>query len=228
MRIRILVVEYEMAFANSIVCALRGAGYSVELAVDGDVAQRALLTKHWHLVVLGVGVLGRDEALDAFRESDRSTPALFLTARDSMADRVKEFEASANDYLCRPFDVDELLARVQFLLRRRQPTDESVLRYADLSVDLTTQRVERARRVINLSAKEYRLLLCLLHNAEYVLSRTQLYEHVWGAHYEGISNTLEVHVKALRRKLEVAGGCLIQTVRGLGCKLQEVHPTHES
>ncbi|HWB12717.1 MAG TPA: response regulator transcription factor [Pirellulales bacterium] len=228
MRIRILVVEEERVLADSIVCGLRVEGYSVELAVDSDAATRALLTKHWDLVVLGWWLSERDRVLRAFRASDRATPAIFLTSRDATADRAQALNAGTDAHLCKPFDLDELLARVRSLLRRRRPTAEPVLRYADLSVDVATQRVERARRVVNLTPKEYSLLLYLLHNAEYVLSREQLYEHVWGDGHDGISNTVEVHVMALRRKLEAAGERLIQTVRGRGYKLQELQLTDES
>ena len=218
---RILVVEDEPVIADSLVRGLQEQGYLVELATDGVAAGRELSQREWDLVVLDWWLPGASgyDVLRSFREAGGTTPVLFLTARDSIDDRVSGLDAGADDYLCKPFDFDELLARVRALLRRKGSVVATTLRYADLSLDLATQRVKRAGRAIELTAKEYSLLLYLLRNPERDLSRTQLYEDIWGGHYDGLSNTLEVHIMELRRKLEAAGDRLIQTVRGRGYRL---------
>lgn len=219
---RILVVEDEPVIADALMRGLREEGYLVELAADGIAARRELLQREWDLVILDwwlPGIAGYD-VLKSFRESGGSAPVLFLTARDGVADRVRGLDAGADDYICKPFDFEELLARVRALLRRKAAIAAMTLRYGDVSVDLTTQRVKRADVVIEVTAKEYSLLIYFLQNPERVLTRTRLYEHVWGDHYDGLSNTLEVHVMELRRKLEAVGERLIQTVRGRGYKFE--------
>jgi DNA-binding response OmpR family regulator len=167
---------------------------------------------------------GRDglEVLREFRASGRETPVLFLTARDAVADRVRGLDAGADDYLCKPFAFDELLARVRALGRRRErPTASPVLEHGDIRVDLTSQRVTRGGRPVELTAKEQALLVFFLRHPGQVLSRTRIYEHVWDEQYDGLSNTLEVHVMELRRKLEVHGPRVIQTLRGRGYVLED-------
>lgn len=219
---RILVIEDEPLIADSLLRGLREEGYVVGLATDGNAAGQELSGHEWDLVVLDWWLPGMagDQVLRSYRQAGGNASVLFLTARDSVTDRVSGLDAGADDYLCKPFDFDELLARVRALLRRRAPVAANTLRYADLSLDLATQRVERAGRLLELTAKEYSLLIYFLRNPERVLSRTRLYDHVWGDHYDGLSNTLEVHVMDLRRKLETAGDRLIQTVRGRGYKLE--------
>lgn len=218
MGVRILVVEDEELIASSLVRGLREEGMTTEWAADGDAALAALRGSDWDLVVLDWWLPGHDglEVLRAFRTKNRETPVLFLTARDAVADRVTGLDAGADDYLCKPFSFDELLARVRALLRRREQRGDAVLAFADLRLDLATQRVERAGNAIDLKAKEYSLLVYFMRNVNQVLSRTRLYEHVWDERFDGVSNTLEVHVMDLRRKLETHGKRVIHTLRGRG------------
>jgi two-component system, OmpR family, copper resistance phosphate regulon response regulator CusR len=158
----------------------------------------------------GVSLLRR------FRQINRQTPVLLLTARDAISDRVRGLDAGADDYLSKPFAFEELLARIRVLLRRRDAGEGTTLAYRDVRVDLATQRAERDGHALHLTAKEQALLVFFLRHAGQVLSRTRIYEHVWDERYDGLSNTLEVHVKELRRKLEAHGPRLIHTLRGRG------------
>jgi two-component system, OmpR family, copper resistance phosphate regulon response regulator CusR len=152
---------------------------------------------------------------------------LFLTARDAVADRVRGLDGGADDYLCKPFAFDELIARVKALVRRRDRSAEMTLAHGDVSVDLAAQRARRAGRPIDLTAKELALLTFFLRHPGQVLSRTRIYDHVWDESFDGLSNTLEVHVMELRRKLEVQGPRVIHTIRGRGY-LYEATPPKES
>lgn len=219
MSLRILVVEDEPEIADFVVRGLREEGFAVEHAADGDDALHALGGSDWDLVVLDWWLPGRDgmEVLREFRASGRETPVLFLTARDAVTDRVRGLDAGADDYLCKPFAFDELLARVRALGRRRErPPASPILEHGDIRVDLASQRTTRAGRPVELTAKEQALLVFFLRHPGQVLSRTRIYEHVWDEQYDGLSNTLEVHVMELRRKLEAHGPRLIQTLRGRG------------
>jgi two-component system copper resistance phosphate regulon response regulator CusR len=217
MGIRILVVEDEPAIADFIARGLREEGYTVEQAADGDSAWHALRTAPWDVVLLDWWLPGPDglTLLRRLRQTDRSTPVLFLTARDAVSDRVRGLDGGADDYLCKPFAFEELLARVRALARRREGGG-TVLSHAGVRLDLATQRAERAGHPLELTAKEHALLLFFLRHPGEVLSRTRIYEHVWDERYDGLSNTLEVHVMDLRRKLEAFGPRLIHTLRGRG------------
>lgn len=218
MGIRILTVEDDELITASVVRGLREEGFTVEHAADGESAAHALQAGHWDLVILDWWLPGQDglTVLRRFRQRDHDTPVLFLTARDAVSDRVLGLDGGADDYLCKPFAFDELLARVRALLRRGEGRAGTTLRFGDVEADLATQRVRRAGRPLDLTAKEYALLIYFLRHPGQVLSRTRIYEHVWDERYDGISNTLEVHVFELRRKLETHGGRLIHTLRGRG------------
>ena len=218
MGIRILVIEDEADVADYLVRGLREEGFTVEHAADGEGGWHALETGSWDVVLLDWWLPGPDglTLLRRFRQAGRDTPVLFLTARDAVSDRVRGLDGGADDYLCKPFAFDELLARVRALARRPARGGGTVLRYQDLSVDLATQRTERAGKRLDLTAKEQSLLVLFLRHPGEVLSRTRIYEAVWDERYDGLSNTLEVHIVELRRKLEAHGGRLIHTRRGRG------------
>ena len=218
---RILIVEDEPRIADFLLRGLREEGYTVEHAADGVSASVALRMGEWDLVVLDWWLPGEDgiEVLREFRGYNRATPVLFLTAKDAVADRIEGLDAGADDYLGKPFAFDELLARLRSLLRRGVRSQGTSIAYSDVRVDLASQRATRAGRPLDLTAKEFSLLVYFLRHPRQVLSRTRIYEAVWDERFDGLSNTLEVHVKELRRKLELHGPRLIQTRRGSGYML---------
>lgn len=229
MGIRILVVEDEPPIADFLVRGLREEGFTVELATDGESAWHALQSGGWDIVLLDWWLPGPDglTLLRRYRQAGHTTPILFLTARDAVSDRVRGLDGGADDYLCKPFDFDELLARIRALLRRPPREVPAVLNHAGVSLDLATQRAERAGQRLDLTTKEQALLLLFLRHPGEVLSRTRIYQHVWDEHYDGLSNTLEVHIMELRRKLEAHGPRLIHTRRGRGYVFEELAAEHD-
>jgi two-component system copper resistance phosphate regulon response regulator CusR len=215
---RFLVVEDDTEIADFIVRGLGEEGFVVEHVADGVAAGHAVAAAEWDLVILDLWLPGRDglAILREMRQRGNAAPVLILTARDGVEDRVTGLNAGADDYLCKPFAFTELLARVHALLRRRTGLKSLRLEYQDVWVDLVSQRAERAGQPLGLAAREQALLVFFLRHPEEVLTRTRIYEQVWEERYDGLSNTLEVHVMELRRKLEAHGPRLIHTVRGRG------------
>lgn len=215
---RILVIEDEARIADFLVRGLREEGYQVEHAADGPSGWVALQHGTWDLVLFDWWLPGEDgiSLLRRFRAKDRKTPVLFLTARDGVGERVEGLDAGADDYLCKPFAFEELLARVRALLRRPEQSTSLELNYGDIHADLGSQRASRDGSPLELTAKEFSLLCLFLRYPGKVLSRTRIFDAVWNEQYDGLSNTLEVHVKELRRKLEAFGPRVIQTRRGRG------------
>jgi two-component system, OmpR family, copper resistance phosphate regulon response regulator CusR len=215
---RILVVEDDVSLARSIVDGLSDEGFTVAHAADGDAAREVLRVGDWDLVILDWWLPGADglAVLKGYRREGGTTPALFLTARDAVSDRVRGLDGGADDYLCKPFAFDELLARARALIRRGRPLEVMALSYRDVRVDLAAQKAERAGHPLNLTAKELAVLVFFLRHPDQVLSRTRIYGIVWGEDYDFVSNTLDVHIKELRRALEARGPRLIHTVRGRG------------
>ncbi|HWH45769.1 MAG TPA: response regulator transcription factor [Thermoleophilaceae bacterium] len=220
---RVLVVDDEPAVRTALERALRLDGYDVELAADGREALERLPTVAPDAVVLdvlmpfldGLGVCRRLRA-----DNDR-TPVLMLTARDAVADRVEGLDAGADDYLVKPFALDELLARLRALLRRAGDGRPEILRFAGLSLDLGTYEVRRGERSIELTRTEFLLLELFLRHPRQVLTRSIIFEHVWGYDFGPSSNSLEVYVGYLRRKTEAGGEPrLLHTVRGVGYALR--------
>jgi two-component system, OmpR family, copper resistance phosphate regulon response regulator CusR len=218
MGIRILMIEDEPEIADFVVRGLREEGFTVEHAKDGDEGWHALKTSSWDAVLLDWWLPGQDglTLLRRFRQAGHETPVLFLTARDAVSNRVQGLDSGADDYLCKPFAFSELLSRIRVMIRRRDRGTSNILIHQDVRLDLATHRAERAGTRLDLTAKEEALLVLFLRYPGEVLSRTRIYEHVWEERYDGLSNTLEVHVMELRRKLEAHGPRLIHTFRGRG------------
>lgn len=215
---RVLVVEDDASLAESIITGLMDEGFSVEHAPDGNTAWQAVRSAGWDLVILDWWLPGQDglTILRRYRDGGGTTPVLFLTVRDAVSDRVRGLDGGADDYLCKPFAFEELLARVRALIRRHKEDGDMILVYRDVRVDLVAQRAERAGCPLELTAKELGLLAFFLDHPGEILSRTRIYGQVWGEDYDFISNTLDVHIKELRRKLETRGPRLIHTLRGRG------------
>ena len=218
MGIRILIIEDEDEIADYLLRGLREECFTVERAADGDEAWHHLHTGAWDIVLLDWWLPGTDglTLLKRFRQANQSTPVLFLTARDAVSDRVRGLDCGADDYLCKPFAFDELLARIRVMARRRDRNGSAELRYCDVTINLATHRAERGGNRLELTAKEYALLVFLVRHPGEVLSRTRIYENVWDERFDGLSNTLEVHVMELRKKLEPHGPRLIHTLRNRG------------
>jgi two-component system, OmpR family, response regulator MprA len=222
---RVLVVDDDPAVLSLLRRALVLAGYDVLAAENGEAALSLAATQEPVLVVLDVMLPG----IDGFTVAQRlraagPTPILMLTARDTVPDRVAGLDSGADDYLVKPFSVEELLARVRALLRRVQPEAEAggVLAFQDLQVDLKARRAYRGGRLMDLTPREFNLLVALARHPQQALSREQLSQMGWGYAYQGESNFVDAAVKDLRRKMEQAGEArLVQTVRGHGYALRE-------
>jgi DNA-binding response OmpR family regulator len=229
MSIRILVVEDETDLADFVVRGLREEAFAVEHAANGKSGWDAMEAEGWDLIILDWWLPDEDglDLVRRFRESGRTVPVLFLTARDSVADRVRGLDGGADDYLCKPFAFDELLARIRALLRRRDRVLERSVGHADVTVDLATHRAVRGGHTLDLTAKELALLTFFLRHPRQLLSRTRIYDHVWNENFDGMSNTLEVHVMELRRKLEAHGPRLIHNVRGRGYVFEDARRATE-
>jgi two-component system response regulator MprA len=222
--VRILVVDDEPAVRNAVDRALRLEGYDTELAADGQEALDALADAAPDALVLDL-LMPRVDGLEVCRRlraaGDR-TPVLVLTARDAVPDRVRGLDAGADDYLVKPFALEELLARLRALLRRSGGGEQELLRFADVELRPLEHVVRRGPRAIELTRTEFLLLELLMRHPRQVLTRSQIFERVWGYDFGESSNSLEVYVGYLRRKLEASGEArLLQTVRGLGYVLRE-------
>jgi len=222
---RVLVVDDERAVRDSLRRALELEGYEIDLAVDGEAALRALESEQQPdaviLDLLMPGIDGLEVCRRARRRGGRF-PVLMLTARDEVENRVAGLDAGADDYLTKPFALEELLARLRALLRRTAGASGEVLRFADLELDPGMREVRRAGAPIELTRTEFSLLELFMLNPRQVLTRSVIFERIWGYDFGLSSNSLDVYIGYLRRKTEAAGGPrLIQTVRGVGYALRE-------
>ena len=222
---RVLVVDDEQSITDFIALGLRHEGFEVRTAADGHMGLRAVDEFKPHLVVLDL-MMPRIDGWELCRalSGDRSRGIIILSARDETSDRIHGLELGADDYLVKPFDFAELLARIRAVLRRRNPDLARVVRAGDLSIDTATREVRVGERLVELSVREYDLLLFLAGNADQVLARQRILDEVWGYNFFGDENNIEVYVRYLRQKLGDTAHERIQTVRGVGYRLRGSAP----
>ncbi|MEA2931651.1 MAG: two-component system, OmpR family, response regulator [Actinomycetota bacterium] len=224
--VKILVVDDEEYIRDLVSSALRIAGFESLVATDGSRALSSVAANDPDLVVLDVGLPGGIDGFEVcrrLRADGDETPVIFLTARDTNEDKVSGFTKGGDDYLTKPFSLEELVARVRAVLRRSQGTVDTTnrLSYADLDLDEDTMRVSRGGRPIQLSPTEFKLLRFLLINRERVLSKSQILDHVWQYDFGGSGGVVENYISYLRKKVDADGPPLIHTVRGFGYVLRE-------
>lgn len=218
---RILVVEDDKDLNRQLVTALTDAGYAVDTAFDGEEGFYLGETEPYDLVVLDLGLPKLDglSILEQWRRIDRKMPVIILTARDRWSDKVAGMDAGADDYLAKPFHMEELLARVRAQVRRASGHAKSEIECGELRLDTKTARISYAGQTIKLTSHEYRLLAYMMHHNGRVVSRTELVEHLYDQDFDRDSNTIEVFIGRLRKKIPAD---VILTVRGLGYRLSDV------
>ncbi|MEA2346871.1 MAG: hypothetical protein QOG62_658 [Thermoleophilaceae bacterium] len=221
---RLLVVEDEPGIADFLTRGLEAGGHAVTWVADGPGGEAAALTGDYSLVILDVMLPGRGglDVLDGIRRHDHRLPVILLTAKGEVEDRVAGLDRGANDYLAKPFAMDELLARVRAQLRTPGQTSGTTLTVGDLELDLTTRRVHRGGAEVGLTAREFDLLAYLMRHPDQVLSRAQILNSVWGYDFDPGTNVIDVYVNYLRRKLRAAGTeeTPIETIRNVGYRLR--------
>ncbi len=221
---RILYAEDERDLNEIVTRALKSEGYGVDRCFDGQTAWEYLQAAEYDAVILDIMMPGLDglTVLKKLRAAGRTTPVLLLTAKDAVADRVAGLDGGADDYLVKPFALEELSARLRVMTRSSAGTKSSVLTAGDLTLDTATRRAVRNGREIALSAREYALLEYLMLNQGIVLSREKIENHVWDFDYEGGTNVVDVYIRYLRKKIDEGNPRkLIHTVRGMGYVLRE-------
>ena len=221
---RILVVEDSKDLNYLIVKTLKKSGYSVDGCYDGEEAKDYLVGTEYDAILLDVMMPKLDgySLLRQMREKGMDTPVLFLTAKDSIADRVKGLDLGADDYLVKPFDFEELLARIRVMTRKRSGNRSNLFQYLDFSVDVQKRIVTRDGKEISLIPKEFTILEHLIRNQGVVLSREQLEDKIWNYEYSGNSNNIDVYMSRLRKKIDGESSVkLIHTIRGVGWVLKK-------
>jgi len=224
--VKILIIEDEAKTAAYLQKGLSEEGFVADTAPTGDEGMKLAHGSPYDLIILDVMLPGRDgwSIMENLRKEGSLTPVLFLTARDTVQDRVRGLELGADDYLVKPFAFSELLARVRSVLRRGPSRQLGPLRLADLEIDLAAHRVSRASKRLDLTPKEFALLSLLARRAGEVLSRTLIAEQIWDMNFDSDSNVVDVHVRRLRMKVDDPyESKLIHTVRGVGYVLEERH-----
>jgi DNA-binding response OmpR family regulator len=227
---RLLIVEDDQKLAQFVARGLHAEGFTVKLAADGQEGLSSVESDQFDLMILDLMLpkLSGSELLKRARRTNPSLPILVLSARDNMEDKVKHFEAGADDYLTKPFDFAELVVRVRALLRRTPVERTDVILLSDLEVNRLTRQVRRGSQRIELTGKEYALLEYLLSSPSRVFSRSMILNHVWDQSFEGVTNIVDVYVRHLRRKVDDPFAVkLIHTVRGVGYCVRASEPAEE-
>ncbi|PKN83822.1 MAG: DNA-binding response regulator [Chloroflexi bacterium HGW-Chloroflexi-8] len=222
---KILIIEDDQAIVRVLKRSLTYEGYLVEAEFDGEKGFQKYQQFRPDVIVLDWMLPGIDgiEVCDRIRANDDNTPILMLTAKDTTHDRVQGLDSGVDDYMVKPFEIDELNARVRALLRRTKPERSVILSFNDLELDTTTRLASRNGRSINLTAKEYDLLELFLRHPKQVLTRDIIFDRVWGYDFGGESNVLDVYIRYLRQKIEEKGETrLLHTVRGVGYVMREL------
>lgn len=225
----ILVIEDDERISSFIKRGLEGEGYLVQIAHDGHEGLDLGMTPH-DLIILDLLLpdMNGHEICQALRQANVQTPILILTAKDTLQDKLSGFDCGADDYLTKPFAFEELLARLKALLRRRPSCepDDPALQVGDLRLDRSSREVHRGTKAIALTRKEFDLLECLMRNVNKAVSRTSILEQVWGYHYDTLTNTVDVYIGYLRKKIDAESKVkLIQTVRDFGYKISDHQAT---
>ncbi len=221
---RILIAEDEKSLNRIIAKQLKASGYSVDSCFNGEEAYELISMTDYDAAVFDVMMPKIDgfSLLKKIRKEGNNLPVLFLTARDSIEDRVEGLDIGADDYLVKPFAFEELLARIRVLIRKNSVSKSNIITVADLTVDISSRKVTRGGNDISLSAKEYELLQYLAVNNGIVLSREKIEDHIWNYDYEGGTNVVDVYIRYLRKKIDDGfDKKLIHTVRGMGYVLRE-------
>ena len=221
---RILVVEDEEKLAKSLKKALEAESYAVDVALDGEEGYEMAGVEEYDLVILDLGLPSLDgvEVAKKLREEKVKTPILMLTARDTTENKIQGLDSGADDYLVKPFEFEELIARIRALLRRGPKNPDLILKVGTLTLDPTGHIVKRGNRELRLSAKEYALLEYLMRNSGQILSKSQLIEHVWDSELNPFSNVVDVYIGYLRNKIDKPfpkENPLVITIKGIGYRI---------
>lgn len=221
---RILIIEDEKTLAESLKYALETFGYAVDYLTDGEAAERRILVSHkeYDLIILDWMLPNKDglTICKEVRKNKIMVPIIMLTARFDMKDKVAALDAGADDYLVKPFSLEELEARVRALLRRPKVALDTVLEVGDLKLDIAKHKVTIGDKTVRLTAKEFALLEYLMRNVDKVVPREQILDHLWGFDFNSFSNVTDVHMKNLRRKVKLRKPVMIETVRGVGYRIK--------
>jgi len=222
---RILVVEDEKQIAGFVRKGLEEQGFKVDISHDGDEGYELAKSRPYDVLVLDIMLPGRDglSIVSNLRKQRNPVPVILLTARSELDERVEGLDAGADDYLTKPFFVEELVARIRAVTRRRDGESGNMIQLANLKLDLLSREAERGERTIKLTAREFDLLAYLMRSPGRVYTRTQILEHVWGFNFDPNTNLVDVHIQRLRKKITTSEEVsLIETVRGVGYRMIKV------
>lgn len=220
---KILVVEDDKKLGGFLQKGLEAEGFVVDLSRNGDEGYTLATTRQYDVLVLDIMLPGRDglSILRELRENHVGVPVMLLTARSALNERLDGLNLGADDYLTKPFYIEELVARLHALIRRASGRQNSIIQYRDMTVNLVTREVKRGTEVVELTAREFALLTYLLRTPGRTFSRAQICEHVWNYHFDPGTNLVDVYVQHLRRKLGGNAGLVIETIRGVGYRIPE-------